>query len=84
MWRLATRQESADPLLESANGLSGRQVWLFDKDAGSQQLLDEVEQLRASFTLNRHHLRQNSDSLLRIQKRPVLKVLRCLSDCMAT
>ncbi|XP_044372975.1 achilleol B synthase isoform X2 [Triticum aestivum] len=68
MWRLKIAgQASGGPWLQSANGFLGRQVWEFDRDAGSPEERAEVERLREDFTKHRSHKRESQDLLLRLQ-----------------
>jgi hypothetical protein len=83
MWRLTTcyNQEN-NPFLTSTNEHQGRQVWVFDKEAGSDEDRREISSLREAFTANRLTQKHSSDELLRKQMRPKLKVQHnsCLSS----
>lgn len=69
MWKLTTYHDNdGDPLLTSKNKHTGRQVWLYDADAGSAAERAEVEQFRAEFTKHRLQQRHSSDELLRLQQ----------------
>jgi achilleol B synthase len=67
MWRLKIAGEGSGPCLQSANGFLGRQVWEFDRDAGTPEERAVVERLREDFTKHRSHKRQSEDLLLRLQ-----------------
>jgi hypothetical protein len=68
MWKLTLCYDGAgDPLLTSKNKHSGRQVWVYDAEAGSAAEQARVEELRAAFTRNRYKQRHSSDELLRLQ-----------------
>lgn len=69
MWRLTTCYDSeGHPFLESTNGHQGRQVWVYDEDAGTDVERQEVSNLREAFTTSRRTQKHSSDELLRIQK----------------
>jgi hypothetical protein len=66
MWRFTTGWDSdGHPLLHSLNGNVGRQVWVYEPDAGTPEERARVEELRASFTKNRLQQKHSSDELLR-------------------
>ena len=66
MWRLTNGPETPDhPLLHTLNGKVGRQVWVFDSNAGTPQEREQVEKLREAFTANRLSQKHSSDELLR-------------------
>ncbi len=71
MWRFVSAEEgqglAAGPHLRSTNEHQGRQIWVFDKDAGTTDERAKVEQLRKNFADNRHTQRHSSDELLRLQ-----------------
>lgn len=69
MWRLTTCYDSeGHPFLRSTNGHQGRQVWVYDEDAGTDADRQEVERLREAFTDTRLKQKHSSDELLRLQK----------------
>jgi hypothetical protein len=75
MWRLTScSDQGAHPFLASTNGHKGRQVWVFDENAGSAAERNEVERLRAEFAKARLVQKHSSDELLRLQQRSNLKV----------
>jgi hypothetical protein len=77
MWRLTTcYDQNNHPFLKSTNGHQGRQIWVFDKEAGSDEDQQEIEGLREEFTASRFTQRHSSDELLRKQMRQKLKVRR--------
>ncbi|AQK58451.1 achilleol B synthase isoform X4 [Zea mays] len=69
MWRLKIGGEGGGPWLRSASGFTGRQVWEFDPDAGTQDEIAEVERLRREFTERRRFDKRAvaQDLLLRMQ-----------------
>lgn len=69
MWRLTTCYDSeGHPFLESTNGHQGRQVWVYDEEAGTDAERQEVSNLREAFTKTRLTQKHSSDELLRLQK----------------
>ena len=69
MWRLTTCYDSGGhPFLESTNGNQGRQVWVYEEDAGTDEERQEVERLREAFAKTRLTQKHSSDELLRLQK----------------
>jgi hypothetical protein len=76
MWRLTSCSDSdGNPFLNTLNSHQGRQVWVFDAEAGTPEERAEVERLRAEFTKNRFVQKHSSDELLRLQRKPFLKVV---------
>ena len=57
----------AGALLRSLNSHAGRQIWVFDENAGTKEERAKVEELRNTFTANRHTQHHSSDELLRLQ-----------------
>ena len=75
MWRLTScYDQGGHPFLATTNAHKGRQVWVFDEQAGTAEERHEVEQLRAKFVKTRQEQRDSSDELLRLQQRSKLKV----------
>ena len=70
MWKFVSAGDShGDPLLHTLNNNQGRQTWEFDAKAGSPELIERAEELRAHFAANRHTQKHSSDELLRLQCR---------------
>ncbi|GAB4817280.1 hypothetical protein N2152v2_004326 [Parachlorella kessleri] len=68
MWRLTCAGDAPDhPLLHTLNGKVGRQVWVYDANAGSAEDREQVERLRANFAATRLDNKDSSDELLRLQ-----------------
>ena len=66
MWKFVSAWNSdGNPLLHSLNGNIGRQTWIYDPDAGTEEDRKNIERLRAKFTENRHEQKHSSDELLR-------------------
>jgi hypothetical protein len=66
MWKFAPASDSdGHPLLRSLNGNKGRQVWVYDPEAGTSEERAAVDNARAAFAANRHHQKHSSDQLLR-------------------
>lgn len=66
MWRFTTAWDSdGHPLLRSLNGHVGRQVWVWDPEAGTPEERARVERLRRDFAANRHTQKHSADELLR-------------------
>jgi len=65
MWKLKIG-EGGEGLI-SANNFVGRQHWVFDPNAGTDEERSEVESLRHQFTLNRLSIKQSADLFLRMQ-----------------
>ena len=66
MWKFKSAWDSdGHPLLHSLNGNIGRQTWVFDASAGTDEEKEAVERLRETFTRNRHSQKHSSDELLR-------------------
>ncbi|CAM0870166.1 unnamed protein product [Alopecurus aequalis] len=67
MWRLKIGEGSSNPLLRSTNGHVGRQLWEFDPASDDPEEVAAVEAARREFTSSRHHTKNSSDLLMRIQ-----------------
>ena len=68
MWKFVTASDSdGNPFLRSLNNNIGRQIWVYDPDAGTQEERDEVEAARQAFSRNRHNVKDSGDLLLRLQ-----------------
>ncbi|KAL4433229.1 hypothetical protein ABPG77_003277 [Micractinium sp. CCAP 211/92] len=68
MWKFTTAWDSdKHPLLHSLNGNVGRQVWVWDPQAGTSEERAKVEELRAKFAENRLNQKHSADELLRLQ-----------------
>lgn len=66
MWSFKSAWDSdGHPLLHSLNGNIGRQTWVFDPDAGTDEDRAAIEKLREDFRRNRHEQKHSSDELLR-------------------
>lgn len=66
MWRFRSAWDSdGHPLLRSLNGNVGRQVWVWDPEAGTPEERARAEELRRHFTENRQQHKSSSDELLR-------------------
>jgi hypothetical protein len=65
MWKLKIAE--VGPLITTCNGCLGRETWEFDETLGSAEERAAVERARKEFFLNRHHWRQSSDLLARMQ-----------------
>lgn len=66
MWSFKSGWDSdGHPLLHSLNGNIGRQAWVFDPQAGTDEDKAAVEKLREEFRRNRHEQKHSSDELLR-------------------
>jgi len=70
MWRLTCAEgepPSRHPHLLTLNGHCGRQVWVYDEDAGTPEQRQNVERLRAQYAANKHERKHSSDELMRAQ-----------------
>nr|UJH94069.1 2,3-oxidosqualene cyclase 8 [Celastrus orbiculatus] len=69
MWRLKIGDEGGkeNHHLFSTNNFVGRQIWVYDPDAGTPEERAEVEAARDNFYRNRYHVKPNSDLLWRMQ-----------------
>ena len=65
MWKLKIAE--GGPLVRTRYGNIGRETWEFDETLGSSEDRAAVERARKEFYLNRHHRRQSSDLLARMQ-----------------
>jgi len=71
MWTLKCAQESAagSAHLTTLNNFVGRQVWVFEEGAGTEEERAEVERLRDHFASHRDRQKHSSDEMLRLQMR---------------
>ena len=68
MWKLKCAQESENSsLLRSLNDFQGRQIWVWDADAGTSHERAAVKKAQEQYTANRHNQKHGSDLLLRLQ-----------------
>ena len=66
MWKFRTAWDSdGHPLLHSLNGNVGRQVWVYDPEAGTPEERARAEELRRKFAENRLQQKHSADELLR-------------------
>jgi cycloartenol synthase len=66
MWKFAPASDSdGHPLLRSLNNNIGRQVWVYDPNAGTPEERKAVEEAQANFTANRFNQKDSADELLR-------------------
>lgn len=66
MWKFVPAYDSdGHPLLRSLNNNIGRQVWVYDPEAGTQEEKAQVEELQKEFTANRIKQKHSGDELLR-------------------
>jgi cycloartenol synthase len=66
MWKFAPASDSdGHPLLRSLNNNIGRQVWVYDPNAGTSEERKAVEEAQAKFTANRFTQKDSADELLR-------------------
>jgi len=65
MWKFAPASDSDGHLLRSLNNNIGRQVWVYDQDAGTPEERNAVEEAQAKFRANRFHQKDSADELLR-------------------
>lgn len=63
MWKFVSASDVGQP--RSLNGNKGRQVWVFDPEAGTPEEREAAEQLRRDFTANRLEQKHSADELLR-------------------
>ncbi|MFS7923968.1 putative terpenoid cyclases/protein prenyltransferase alpha-alpha toroid [Helianthus anomalus] len=67
MWKLKIAQGN-DPYLFSTNNFVGRQIWEFDRNAGTPDEQQEVEDARQCYRINRRKgIRPCADLLMRMQ-----------------
>ncbi|KAH7624092.1 hypothetical protein Ndes2526B_g01344 [Nannochloris sp. 'desiccata'] len=68
MWKFAPASDSdGHPLLRSLNNNAGRQVWVYDENAGTPEERKAVEEAQTKFRANRFHQKDSADELLRMQ-----------------
>jgi cycloartenol synthase len=68
MWKLVSGRESkTHPLLVTLNECQGRQIWVYDEQAGTPEERAAVEDLRSKYKEERHVLKHSADELLRLQ-----------------
>lgn len=66
MWKFAPASDSdGHPLLRSLNNNAGRQVWVYDENAGTPEERKAVEEAQTKFRANRFHQKDSADELLR-------------------
>ncbi|KAF3320347.1 cycloartenol Synthase-like protein [Carex littledalei] len=65
MWKLKIGE--GGPWVKTCNGYLGREIWEFDERLGTNEDRAAVERARREFFINRHHKKQNSDLLVRLQ-----------------
>ena len=82
MWKFAPAWDAdGHPLLRSLNNNAGRQVWVYDPEAGTPEERKAVEEARAKFTANRLIHKDSGDELLRCVEQGLRAILarRCIS-----
>ncbi len=68
MWKLVSGPQSrTHALLVSLNECQGRQIWVYDEEAGTPEERAAVEDLRSKYNQKRHQLKHSADELLRLQ-----------------
>jgi len=68
MWKLKCAQDSENSsLLRSLNNFHGRQLWIWDADAGTAKQRAAVKKAQEQYTANKHAQKHGSDLLLRLQ-----------------
>ncbi|PWA38894.1 lupeol synthase [Artemisia annua] len=67
MWKLKIAEGAGDKWLSTTNNHIGRQHWEFDPDAGTEEERAEIERIRLNFKVNRFHVKQSADLLMRMQ-----------------
>jgi hypothetical protein len=66
MWKFKSAWDSdGNPFLTSLNGNVGRQTWVYDANAGTDEDRETIEKLRQEFVKHRHTQKHSSDELLR-------------------
>ncbi|GKB62113.1 hypothetical protein Tco_0918299 [Tanacetum coccineum] len=76
MWKLKIAEGGGDKWLSTTNkpyrfrskkktNHIGRQHWEFDPDAGTEEERAEIERIRLNFKVNRFHVKQSADLLMR-------------------
>jgi len=66
MWKFTSAWDSdGHPLLHSLNNNIGRQVWIYDPNAGTPEDRKKVEDAQSKFTANRLRQKHSGDELLR-------------------
>ncbi|KAI3831539.1 hypothetical protein MKW92_034438, partial [Papaver armeniacum] len=70
MWKLkvSTDEGPFSEWLFSTNHFAGRQVWVFDQDAGTLEDRNEVEKARQEYYENRLKVKTSGDVILRLQQ----------------
>ncbi|CBI30899.3 unnamed protein product, partial [Vitis vinifera] len=66
MWKLKIAGGHG-PWLYSLNNFVGRQIWEFDREAGTPEEREEVRKVQENFTKNRFRYKPNGDLLMRMQ-----------------
>ena len=67
MWKLKIAEGSGDKWLRTTNNHIGRQHWEYDPDAGTEEERAEIDRIRLDFKVNRFHVKQSADLLMRMQ-----------------
>ncbi|EEF35089.1 Cycloartenol synthase, putative [Ricinus communis] len=67
MWRIKIAEGGNNPYIYSTNNFQGRQIWVFDPNAGTPEEQAEVEEARQNFWKNRFQVKPNSDLLWQLQ-----------------
>ncbi|KAJ6859056.1 beta-amyrin synthase-like isoform X3 [Populus alba x Populus x berolinensis] len=67
MWRLKIAEKGSNPYIFSTNDFVGRQIWEYDRNAGTPEEREQVEEARRNFTKNRSKVKPSSDLLWQYQ-----------------
>eukprot|EP00884_Botryococcus_braunii_P002417 jgi/Botrbrau1/12176/Bobra.0186s0084.1 len=68
MWKFLSGSAcERNGLVETLNDMQGRQMWVFDPNAGTPEQLLEVDRLRSVYWENRNEQKNSADELLRLQ-----------------